>query len=119
MTFPVTRTPTTWPRIAHAGVFRVNILAAGQDGLCRSFAVSGTEKFAARVDWNPAPVATSPRLRGTLTWIDCAIHAVHTGDGHLILVGRVDDLGTAEPPAAPLLFYRGAFGGVGDTAADT
>lgn len=44
--FMVARTSTTWPRIARAGAFCVNILGADQGGLCRAFAVSGADKFA-------------------------------------------------------------------------
>lgn len=108
VTFLVARTSTTWPRIGRAGVFCVNILAAGQGELCRAFAVSGADKFAG-VEWDPAPVTGSPLLRGSLAWIDCGIHAVHTGGDHLIVVGRVNDL-AADPDAEPLLFYRGGFG---------
>lgn len=116
--FMVGRTSTTWPRIARAGVFCVNVLGAGQQALCRAFAASGTDKFAG-VDHDPAPVSGAPRLAGALAWIDCTIHAVHTGGDHLIVVGRVNALGTDgggdgnadgdgdEPP--PLLFHRGRF----------
>ncbi|MDX3644936.1 flavin reductase family protein, partial [Streptomyces sp. MB09-02B] len=44
--FMVGRTSTTWPRIARAGVFCVNVLGADQGELCRRFAVSGADKFA-------------------------------------------------------------------------
>ncbi|MFE6172841.1 flavin reductase family protein [Streptomyces sp. NPDC056464] len=106
--FMVGRTSTTWPRIARAGVFCVNVLSAGQGELCRGFAVSGADKFAG-VTYDAAPVSGSPRLAGTLAWIDCTIHAVHTGGDHLIVVGRVDALGTADGDAAPLLFHKGRF----------
>ncbi|RSS75497.1 flavin reductase, partial [Streptomyces sp. WAC06614] len=46
VTFMVARTSTTWPRIARAGVFCVNVLGAEQGALCRAFAMSGTDKFA-------------------------------------------------------------------------
>ncbi|MFJ9011753.1 flavin reductase family protein [Streptomyces canus] len=105
--FMVARTSTTWPRIARAGVFCVNVLSADQGELCRAFAARGTDKFAG-VAHEPAPVSGSPRLEGTLAWIDCTIHAVHTGGDHLIVVGRVDALGTGEGEA-PLLFHRGRF----------
>ncbi|MFI6766556.1 flavin reductase family protein [Streptomyces sp. NPDC050355] len=111
VTFMVARTSTTWPRIARAGVFCVNILGAGQGELCRAFAVSGADKFAG-VPYGPAPATGSPRLTGVPAWIDCTIHAVHTGGDHLIVVGRVEALGT-DPGAAeagPLLFHRGGFG---------
>jgi flavin reductase (DIM6/NTAB) family NADH-FMN oxidoreductase RutF len=112
VTFMVARTSTTWPRIARAGVFCVNVLGAEQGELCRAFAVSGADKFAG-VRHSPAPVTGSPRLDGVPAWIDCRIHAVHTGGDHLIVVGRVVALGAAEG-AAPLLFHRGRFGRLAD-----
>lgn len=108
--FMVGRTSTTWPRIARAGVFCVNVLGADQGELCRRFAVSGADKFAGVVH-TPAPATGSPRLTGAAAWIDCAIHAVHTGGDHLIVVGRVQALGTDDETTGPLLFHRGRFGG--------
>ncbi|MER8056948.1 MULTISPECIES: flavin reductase family protein [unclassified Streptomyces] len=111
--FMVARTSTTWPRIARAGVFCVNILGAGQAELCRAFAVRGADKFAG-VPHTPAPRTGSPRLLGAAAWIDCTVHAVHPGGDHLIVTGRVDALGTTEDPPAPLLFHRGRFGRLAD-----
>ncbi|MEU3656299.1 flavin reductase family protein [Streptomyces sp. NPDC032161] len=112
--FMVARTSTTWPRIARAGAFCVNVLGAGQEALCRSFAVSGADKFAG-VAYEPAPVTGSPLLGGVPAWIDCRIHAVHTGGDHLIVVGRVEALGAmattdSADGGSPLLFHRGKFG---------
>lgn len=56
-------------------------------------AVSGADKFAG-VDHTPAPATGSPRLSGASAWIDCAMHAVHPGGDHLIVVGRVEARGT-------------------------
>ncbi|MFF3029577.1 flavin reductase family protein [Streptomyces rubiginosohelvolus] len=108
VSFMVARTSTTWPRIARAGVFCVNILGAEQGALCRGFAVSGADKFAG-VAYGEAPVTGSPLLDSVPAWIDCRVHAVHTGGDHLIVVGRVEALG-AEEEGEPLLFHRGAFG---------
>ncbi len=108
VSFMVARTSTTWPRIARAGVFCVNILGADQGALCRGFAVSGADKFAG-VAYGEAPATGSPLLDSVPAWIDCRIHAVHTGGDHLIVVGRVAALG-AEEDGEPLLFHRGAFG---------
>ncbi|MFF3535350.1 flavin reductase family protein [Streptomyces sp. NPDC002466] len=114
--FMVARTSTTWPRIARAGVFCVNVLGADQGELCRGFAVSGADKFAG-VAYGAAPVTGSPLLESVPAWIDCRIHAVHTGGDHLIVVGRVEALGTADGTgpegAGPLLFHRGTFGRFG------
>lgn len=108
VTFMVARTSTTWPRIARAGVFCVNILGAEQGALCRGFAVSGADKFAG-VGHQPAPVTGSPQLDDVPAWIDCRIQAVHTGGDHLIVVGRVAAMG-AEGEGDPLLFHQGRFG---------
>ncbi len=112
VTFMVARTSTTWPRIARAGVFCVNILGAEQGELCRSFAVSGADKFAG-VTHTPAPVTGSPQLNAVPAWIDCRIHAVHTGGDHLIVVGRVVAMGAAGE-GEPLLFHKGRFGRLAD-----
>ncbi|MFF7789820.1 flavin reductase [Streptomyces sp. NPDC007991] len=111
--FMVGRGSTTWPRIARAGVFCVNVLGAHQSELCRAFAVSGADKFAG-VAYDAAPVSGSPRLSGGVAWIDCAVHAVHTGGDHLIVVGRVDALGAPDGPDGPLLFHRGRFARLSD-----
>ncbi|WP_393059785.1 flavin reductase family protein [Streptomyces sp. LN549] len=111
VTFMVARTSTTWPRIARAGAFCVNILGADQGALCRGFAVSGADKFAG-VAHSPAPATGSPLLDSVPAWVDCRIQAVHTGGDHLIVVGRVEALGaTADGDGeGPLLFHRGVFG---------
>ncbi|WP_058046760.1 flavin reductase family protein [Streptomyces roseifaciens] len=114
--FMVGRTSTTWPRIARAGVFCVNVLGAGQSALCRAFAVSGAQaadKFTG-VRHAPSPATGSPLLADVLAWVDCTVHAVHTGGDHLIVVGRVEALGADEAAAAaqegPLIFYGSTFG---------
>ncbi|MBT2446813.1 flavin reductase family protein [Streptomyces sp. ISL-43] len=112
VTFMVARTSTTWPRIARAGVFCVNILGAEQGALCRAFAVSGADKFAG-VEHSPAPATGSPQLDAVPAWIDCRIHAVHTGGDHLIVVGKVEAMGAAGE-GEPLLFHKGRFGRFAD-----
>lgn len=111
--FMVARTSTTWPRLARAGVFCVNVLGADQRDLCLGFAKSGADKFAG-VSYDAAPATGSPRLTGAPAWIDCTIAQVHTGGDHLIVVGRVEALGTpADDDGEPLLFHRGRFGRFG------
>lgn len=100
---------TSWPRIAEAGSFCVNILHDGQVELGRTFAVSGAEradKFSGS-SWHPGP-SGAPVLDGVLAWVDCELAMVHDAGDHEIVLGRVIDLGVGS--GEPLLFYRGAFG---------
>jgi 3-hydroxy-9,10-secoandrosta-1,3,5(10)-triene-9,17-dione monooxygenase reductase component len=98
---------TSWPRIARAGRFCVNVLASNQAELCRVFAVSGADKFRG-VSWDLTGNG-SVRLAGALAWVDCEIELVHEAGDHELIVGRVVDL-AKHPERNPLLFYRGGFG---------
>jgi flavin reductase (DIM6/NTAB) family NADH-FMN oxidoreductase RutF len=100
------RTSTSWPRIARAGSFCVNVLGDHQEDLCRGFAVSGGNKFEG-VAWHPAPVSGAPVIEGSLSWVDCEVELVHDAGDHELIMGRVLDLGTAD--GAPLLFFRRQF----------
>jgi 3-hydroxy-9,10-secoandrosta-1,3,5(10)-triene-9,17-dione monooxygenase reductase component len=107
------RTSTSWPRIARAGAFCVNVLADHQEELGRTFAVSGGDKFGG-VNWRAAPITGSPVLEGSLSWVDCEVELVHDAGDHELIIGRVLDLGTAE--GSPLLFFCSRFMGPGDDA---
>lgn len=106
--FCVARGSATWPRIREAGHFCVNILSEDQEDLCRAFAVrGGREKFRG-VGWRPAE-SGAPIVAGALAWVDCTIEAEHDGGDHLLIVGRVADMGVAHE-GRPLVFYRGGYG---------
>jgi flavin reductase (DIM6/NTAB) family NADH-FMN oxidoreductase RutF len=100
------RTSTSWPRIARAGSFCVNVLGDHQQELGRAFAVSGGDKFAG-VEWRPAPATGAPLLDGCLAWVDCHLELVHDAGDHELIIGRVLDLGVND--GFPLLFYRSKF----------
>jgi 3-hydroxy-9,10-secoandrosta-1,3,5(10)-triene-9,17-dione monooxygenase reductase component len=107
--FSPSRTSATWPRIARAGHFCANVLAADQRGLARIFgtsAATGTDKFAG-VAWSPSPEG-APVLDGALTWVGAAVEAVHEAGDHFVVIGRVTGLGECESDQ-PLLFYRGRY----------
>lgn len=101
------KTSTSWPRIAAAGQFCVNILAEGQEALSRDFAVSGGDKFAG-VGWHPAGNG-APVLDGVLAWIECSFVRAHDAGDHELVVGLVHDMGV-EQRSRPLIYYRGGFG---------
>jgi 3-hydroxy-9,10-secoandrosta-1,3,5(10)-triene-9,17-dione monooxygenase reductase component len=109
------RTSTSWPRIARAGSFCVNVLAQHQKGLCQGFAVSGGPKFVG-VDWRPAPASGAPLIEGSLAWVDCGVELVHDAGDHELIIGRVLDLGTGE--GSPLLLFRSELSTVAGRAAD-
>ena len=47
-------------------------------------------------------------LDGALTWVQCAVQAVHEAGDHHLVTGRVTGLGPCRP-GRPLLFYRGRY----------
>jgi 3-hydroxy-9,10-secoandrosta-1,3,5(10)-triene-9,17-dione monooxygenase reductase component len=97
------RTSTSWPRIARAGQFCVNVLGGHQHHLGHGFAVSGGPKFEG-VEWRPSPVTGSPVIADSLAWIDCQVELVHDAGDHELIIGRVLDLDVGE--GEPLLFFR-------------
>ncbi|MFH8533492.1 flavin reductase family protein [Streptomyces tendae] len=97
------KTSSTFPVIAERGTFCVNVLAAGQERICRALSVSGGDKFA-DVAWRPGPHG-DPVIDDVVAWIGCTIEAMHDAGDHHIVVGRVDDL-EADTAASPLLFFR-------------
>jgi flavin reductase (DIM6/NTAB) family NADH-FMN oxidoreductase RutF len=100
------KSSTSWPKIAAAGAFCVNILEASQEALCRSFAVSGADKFEG-IGWGTAATG-APVLDGALAFVDCRLETVHDAGDHELVIGRVLDLGVGE--GSPLLYYRSGFG---------
>jgi 3-hydroxy-9,10-secoandrosta-1,3,5(10)-triene-9,17-dione monooxygenase reductase component len=103
------RQSRTWPLIERAGCFCVNVLSYAQRGISTVFGTAGADKFAA-VPWSPAP-SGAPVLDGVLTWIDCAVAAVHEAGDHFVVTGRVTALGgnRDDRDERPLLFYRGGY----------
>jgi 3-hydroxy-9,10-secoandrosta-1,3,5(10)-triene-9,17-dione monooxygenase reductase component len=98
----------TWPHIEQAGYFCVNVLAEDQREVSRAFGRSGPDKFAG-LRWRPGPNG-APILDGALTWAACQVDSISLAGDHLVVIGRVTDLG--EPSdGRPLLFYKGRYAG--------
>lgn len=114
--FCPSKASASWQRMRSADGFCVNVMGEDQAALCGVFAGSSDDKFAG-VRWTTA-ASGAPLIEGSLSWIDCSLHAVHDGGDHDIVVGRVQAAGTAsdlrsdleESPRGPLLFYRGGYG---------
>ncbi|HEY7915565.1 MAG TPA: flavin reductase family protein [Acidimicrobiales bacterium] len=109
------RSSTSWPRIARAGKFCVNVLGDHQEEVCRRFAVSGGDKFEG-VGWHPAPVSGAPVIEGSLAWVDCSLELVHEAGDHELIIGKVLDLGLGD--GSPLVFFRSSFATVAPRQSD-
>jgi 3-hydroxy-9,10-secoandrosta-1,3,5(10)-triene-9,17-dione monooxygenase reductase component len=105
--FCVARTSSTWPRIERARCFAVNILGEHQEETSRLFATRDVDRFAS-VEWHVG-VGGSPVLEDCLAYLDCEFWAEYDGGDHIIVVGRVLDLGVPRE-AGPLLFFQGKYG---------
>jgi 3-hydroxy-9,10-secoandrosta-1,3,5(10)-triene-9,17-dione monooxygenase reductase component len=101
------KSSTSWPKIARAGAFGVNVLASDQEALARAFAVSGGDKFSG-IAWSPGPATGAPLLDGVIAWAECELDEIFDAGDHELVTGRVVALGVGE--GSPLIFYRGGFG---------
>ena len=99
------RSSTSWPRIAKAGSFSVNILADDQQAVCLAFAVSGGDKFSG-VDWISG-VTGAPLIKGSLAHIECTLGNIYDGGDHELVTGNVVALDVKR--GSPLLFFRSNF----------
>jgi flavin reductase (DIM6/NTAB) family NADH-FMN oxidoreductase RutF len=99
-------TSSTWPRIQASGSFSVNVLAADQTELCKTFATSGADKFDG-LRWHATQ--WGPSLDGVLATVHCDIEQVHVAGDHDVVIGRVQQLVTHRE-SGPLLFWKGQFG---------
>lgn len=100
------KSSTSWPKIAKAGTFCVNILAASQRHVCEAFAVSGGDKFS-HVPWRPAQLG-APIIDGVLAWVECSLELTHDAGDHELVIGRV--LTFDHSDGLPLLYFRSEFG---------
>jgi 3-hydroxy-9,10-secoandrosta-1,3,5(10)-triene-9,17-dione monooxygenase reductase component len=96
------KTSASWPKIARAQTFCVNILSASQKDVCLAFAASGGDKFAG-VAWNPADRG-APVIEGALAWVECALEFIHDAGDHELVLGRVLALGHGE--GSPLVYFQ-------------
>ena len=111
--FFVAKTSKSWPVISRTGSFCVSVLGHDQAALSSRFALSEVDKFKG-VQWRPAP-SGNPVLVGAVAFVDCEIErVVETGD-HLLVLGRVRDMGV-EDEKAPLLHHRSSYGRVAESS---
>jgi 3-hydroxy-9,10-secoandrosta-1,3,5(10)-triene-9,17-dione monooxygenase reductase component len=100
------KSSTSWPRIARAGAFCVNILGSTR----RRCAVPSPSRAATNStgsDWTPG-VTGAPLIDWSLAAVECTLGAIYEGGDHELVTGHVVTMEIGE--GSPLLFYRSGFG---------
>lgn len=105
--FCAAKNSSTWPRIQGAGKWAANFLDEDGEEICRLFAQKGADRFA-RISYSPGRTG-SPIIEDALAFVDCETVDEHDAGDHLIVVGKVVELGY-QSEVKPLLFYRGGYG---------
>ncbi|MCU1429036.1 MAG: hypothetical protein JWL83_3036 [Actinomycetia bacterium] len=105
--FCAAKASSTWPRMQPAKAFAANVLGEDDEEICRLFATKGADRFK-HLSWSEYR-SGSPVIHGALAFVDCATEAEYDAGDHIIVVGRVLELGYASE-GKPLLFYRGGYG---------
>lgn len=93
------------------GFFAVNVLAEDQQMLSERFAGRQEDKWSGIV--HESGIGGAPVITGSLAVCECALHEVHQGGDHHIIIGRVERL-SFNPLAKPLVYFRGGYTGVND-----
>ena len=104
---------SSWPVIAAAGKFCVNVLGSDQQDVCRQVTAKGDEKFAG-LDYAIADNGMVV-IAGAIARIDCTIHSVIDAGDHYFVLGDVLALAVTRD-GDPMLFHRGRYGGFGELA---
>lgn len=96
----------TWPAIERAGHFAVNVLAAGQDHLCRLFAKKDADRFA-HISYTQCANG-SPVFDGIVAHMGCRIEQIYEAGDHFVAIGRVLEV-DVKSAQLPLIFHGGGF----------
>jgi flavin reductase (DIM6/NTAB) family NADH-FMN oxidoreductase RutF len=106
VTFSVTHTSTSWPKIAASGRYGISLLAEGQQQVCRALSAKGENKLET-LAWSESDWGT-PHIHGSLAWFDCRTEQQIVAGDHLLIVASVLEMTPAE--GTPLIFHGGRFG---------
>ncbi len=102
----------SYPALRERGQFAVNILRADQEAISRRFASTSLTKF----DGVPYRLGALgvPLLDEALAQLECVVVSAHVEGDHTIFVGRVEQ--TRLTDGQPLLYYRGRYARLADSA---
>ena len=101
-------TSRTLTAVREANRLCINMLAADQEEISRTFATKASheEKF---VEVSHRIEHGTPVLDGCLAWLVCDVASEFRQGDHVVVIGNVVD-GAVDSEAEPLLYYRGAYG---------
>ena len=105
--FCAAKSSSTWPRIQAAGKWAANVLGEDDEEVCRLFAEKDADRFAHMTFRPGRERCADPRPRPRV--LRLRDRAEHDAGDHVIVVGRVLELGY-QSEGRPLLFYRGGYG---------
>lgn len=113
--FCVGKHTRTGRAIHEARRFSINILAEDQQDLSQYFA--GAWRQAVPPPFTFAHWNGRPRLEGCAASLACDIHAIHEGGDHWIVIGQVVGVDCSQLDAKPLVFFRGGYAALSESAA--
>ncbi|WP_310468486.1 flavin reductase family protein [Sphingomonas sp.] len=102
----VAKTAASAAVLTAARHFAVNVLQTGQQPASIRFSTRAEDRFGA-TPWSTGETG-APVLMESLGVFECAVHAVHEGGDHHILVGEVVKA-SFDPHLDPLLYFRGRY----------
>ncbi|TDD82850.1 flavin reductase [Actinomadura rubrisoli] len=110
VTFMPMRSSRSYTAIADCDRFRVSVLGAGHEELCRSFASADPERRFEVGRWITDEHGI-PALEDAVAWFCCRrTRTIEAGD-HDIVLAAVEDLGVGDGSAGmPMLFLKGGYG---------
>lgn len=101
----IAKTSSNYNNFANASHFAINILAEEQKDVSNTFARPSDDRFA-NLAWTKS-ASHNPIIDQVSAWFDCTTYQVVDAGDHAILIGKVEDFGSAG--FAGLGYYRGAY----------
>jgi len=101
----LSRTSPNLEAFQNAEHFAINLLSHHQMELARRFALPHADRFAS-LPWQEG-LGGAPVIDGSAAVFECSRFAEYPGGDHVIFLGRVDRLSTADH--TPLVFFDGGF----------
>lgn len=101
----IAKTSSNYNNFANASHFAINILAEEQKDVSNTFARPSDDRFA-NLAWTKS-ASHNPVIDQVSAWFDCTTYQVVDAGDHAILIGKVEDFGSAG--FAGLGYYRGAY----------